>query len=189
MFSLYLWNIETETKIWEISSSNNENEYQNWAIFSPDGHTIVTVDQFTYPYVSDDEDNDEFEVEEEEEDRTDPVHVSVVFTATGKSKFCLPHTRGAVVRDAAFSDGGDKLVTVEENILDGGTCRMWNMSDGDLLWEAKQDRAILSVAWGRDWLKDQTRIAFAMGNIPRLGHGSWVLPLDQGVVKMILHHL
>jgi WD40 repeat protein len=186
-FKLRLWNIETEAKIWEIWSSNNEEQYQNWAIFSPDGQTIATVDMVIRPHDSDEENSDE------EQEREEPVHVNVVSTKTGKSKFRLPHTRYEVVRDAAFSDGGDKLVTVEENLGEGGTCRMWDMLNGNLLWEAKNDRAILTVAWGGDRLeaemRRQARIAFAMGGIPRLGDRSWVLPIDPGVVQMILKYV
>ena len=46
---------------------------------------------------------------------------------------------------------------------------------------------ILSVACGRDWVRDTQRgAAFAMGHQPRLGAGSQVPELDAGVLRMIL---
>ena len=46
---------------------------------------------------------------------------------------------------------------------------------------------VLSVTWGRDWVRDTQRaMAFAMGQHPRLGAGSKVLELEVGVVQMIL---
>ena len=180
-YYLTLWDIENETKIWQIHSSNGEDgQYENFAIFSPDGLLIATSDVHEYPYQSDEEEDDG-------ESNSDPVHVSVVDTATGNSRFKLYHTRGAVIRDAAFSACGDKLVTVEELIPDGGTCRMWDMSNGDLLWSTTHDHAIYSVDWGRDYLRDEMCIAFAMGGIARLGERSRVLPLDDEVVRMILN--
>jgi len=183
-FKLRLWNIETETEIWNISSSNNEDEYESFVVFSPDGLTIATVDQIMLNYDSPGDGD-----EPDEEDVSDPVHVSVVHTETGMSKFRLPHTRDAVIRDAAFSPSGDKLVTVEEIVDICGICRMWDMSNGTLLWKVDKINPIQSVSWGPSCFGDEMRLAFAMGNIARLGHGSWVLPLDQGVVKMILDHL
>lgn len=179
-YCLTLWNIENDTIVWQTMSSNNEYDYKNFAVFSPDGLFIATSDQFHYPDDSDEE-------HEYEGSKKDPVDVSVVHAATGKKKFQLLHTRDAVIRDVAFSPCGDKLVTVEEIIREGGTCRMYDMSTGDILWTTARNHAIYSVDWSRDYLRDQMRIAFAMGGISRLGETSRVLPLDHGVVKMILN--
>ena len=64
-----------------------------------------------------------------------------------------------------------------------GTCNVWDMSNGELLWTITLAQPIFSVAWGREWERD---MAFAMGHHPRLGAGSRVLALEAGVVRMIL---
>jgi len=70
---------------------------------------------------------------------------------------------------------------------DRGTCRVWDASTGALLLTMQFLSGVTSVAWGRDWLRElQRREAFAMGGHPRLGAGSRVLALDEGLVKMML---
>ena len=65
--------------------------------------------------------------------------------------------------------------------------RVWDASTGALLFTMDFLSGVTSVAWGCDWLRElQRREAFAMGWHPRLGAGSRVLRLDEGLVKMIL---
>ena len=87
------------------------------------------------------------------------------------------------VSAASFSvGGGSKLATGSRD----GTCNVWDSSTGDLLRTIELGAAICTVSWGRDWVRDETCVAFAMGHHPRLGAGSQVLELEVGVVRMIL---
>ena len=64
---------------------------------------------------------------------------------------------------------------------------MWDASTGALLRTIEVGSCIYTVCWGRDWVRDtQMGMAFAMGQHPRLGVGSQVLALEEGVVRMIL---
>ena len=65
---------------------------------------------------------------------------------------------------------------------------MWDTSTGALLRtiNAGDGDAVESVSWGRDWVRDANCVGFAMGHHPRLGTGSQVLELEEGVVRMIL---
>ena len=64
---------------------------------------------------------------------------------------------------------------------------MWDASTGALLRTLNVEGAILSMASGRDWVRDTQRgAAFAMGHQPRLGAGSQVFELEEGVLRMIL---
>jgi hypothetical protein len=48
---------------------------------------------------------------------------------------------------------------------------------------------VKGVACGRDWVRDQQCVAFAMGQLERLGAGSRVRGIDPGVVRMVLERL
>ena len=64
---------------------------------------------------------------------------------------------------------------------------MWDSSTGALLRTIELGEGVVSVVWGRDWVRDMQRgEAFAMGYHPRLGAESQVLGLELGVVRMIL---
>ena len=80
-------------------------------------------------------------------------------------------------------DDGSKLIS---GSIDG-TCKVWDVDTGALLRTTEVDAPIYSVEWGRDWVRDTQRcVAFAMGHHPRLGAGSPVLELDEGLLGMIL---
>jgi len=61
---------------------------------------------------------------------------------------------------------------------------VWDASTGALLRTINVEGSIYSVASGPDWV--QRSAAFAMGHQPRLGAGSQVLELEEGVLRMIL---
>jgi len=69
-------------------------------------------------------------------------------------------------------------------------CKVWDSSTGALfrmIELGSREAGVCSTAWGRDWVRDTQRgVAFAMGHHPRLGTGSQVLGLEEGVVRMIL---
>jgi len=84
---------------------------------------------------------------------------------------------------SAWSIDGTKLASSS-----AGPCKVWDSSTGALLRTIQLgNRRVLSLACGRDWVRDTQRaMAFAMGNHPRLGAVSRVLGLEVGVVQMIL---
>jgi WD40 repeat protein len=84
---------------------------------------------------------------------------------------------------AAFSvDDGSKLASGSGDC----TCKVWDSSTGALLQTINVGSSMSSVAWERDWVRDEKCVAFTMGHHPRLGAGAWVLALEVGVVRMIL---
>jgi WD40 repeat protein len=90
----------------------------------------------------------------------------------------------AYISAALFCGGkGSTLASASHN----GSCKVWDSSTGALLRTINLGNAVLTLAWGRDWVRDtQSAMAFAMGHHPRLGAGSQVLELEAGVVRMIL---
>ena len=67
-----------------------------------------------------------------------------------------------------------------------GSCKVWDSSTGALLFSLNAGSPVISLTSGRDWVRDEKCVAFAMGHTPRLGAGSRVLALEVGVVRMIL---
>jgi len=82
----------------------------------------------------------------------------------------------------SFSSDGRKLATGGSD----GSCKVWDSSTGALIRTIQIGNAVHSISWARDWVRDGTCVAFAMGHHPRLGAGSRVLALEVGVVRMIL---
>jgi len=67
-----------------------------------------------------------------------------------------------------------------------GTCKAWRIASRALLRTVQLGPGVYSVAFGRDAARDDKCAAFAMGQHARLGHGSWVAALEEGVARMIL---
>ena len=86
------------------------------------------------------------------------------------------------VRSVCFSPDGRTLVSGSED----ESCKFWNVATGELLWTLEGADIVWSVAFGRDWARDQRWVAFSMGHHERLGAGSRVRSLDEGVVRMVL---
>jgi len=91
-YHLSLWDVNTETALWQIMSSHSNDQLQNFERFSPDGLSIATVHQNVYE--SDDSGDEDLE---------EPQHVRVVDAATGETKFALDHVVYASIHDVAFS--------------------------------------------------------------------------------------
>jgi len=57
------------------------------------------------------------------------------------------------VLSIAFSADGSTLTSGSYD----GTCKVWDSSTGALLRTINVQRPVLSVAWGRDWVRDKQR--------------------------------
>ena len=153
-----LWDVALGHKIWKREG------HGFFAVFYPDGRTIATG-----ALNSD---------------------VLLVNAESGEPRLTLgaPPSRWweqpRRISAASFSvDHGSKLATASAD----GTCKVWDSSTGALLHKFNSGNCVMSVMWGRDWVRDtQGAMAFAMGHHPRLGVGSPVLELEAGVVRMIL---
>ena len=86
------------------------------------------------------------------------------------------------VRSVCFSPDGRMIVSGSED----QSCKFWNVATGELMWTLETADIVWSVAFGRDWERDQRCVAFSMGHHERLGAGSRVRSLDEGVVRMVL---
>jgi len=147
-----------EITLRDVDSGETLNTFMGcgFAAFSPDGRTIATA----------------------AEDADDLV---LVDAETGTVRLTLAGHQG-LISAALFSvDDGSKLTSGSVD----GTCKVWDSSTGALLRTINVGGHIITVSWGRDWVRDTQR-AFAMGHHPRLGDRSRVLALDAGVVRMIL---
>ena len=96
--------------------------------------------------------------------------------------YCVVDGHSSEVRSVCFSPDGRILVSGSED----ETCKFWDVSTGKLVWQMNDCDTVWSVAFGRDWERDQRCVAFAMGLHERLGGGSRVQELDEGVVRMVL---
>jgi len=147
--------------LWDVESGERKSTFEGnrFVVFSPDGRTIATL--------------------------RSPAHnaVQLVNADSGES------TRSMVghalpVYSMFFSSDGSKLASGSVD----GSCKVWDSSTGVLLVTIPGDKAICSVAWGRDWVLDTQRVvAFVMGHHPRLGAGSRVPRLDEELLRMILN--
>jgi len=156
---IHLWNIDSGEMIRRIK------ECSAIAIFSPDGRTIATADT----------------------GHSRDVHLINVYDAeSGEMRYRMVGHTNAVWTASWCPYDGSKFATGSED----GTCKVWDSSTGALIRSLNIGRCIMSVVWGRDWVRDtQGAMAFAMGHHPRLGAGSQVLELEEGVVRMILDRL
>jgi WD40 repeat protein len=110
-----------------------------------------------------------------------PGSVNLVNRETSQVMFRIPRVGPVSV---TFSVDGSMLAI---GSFQFSTCKVWDLSTGALLRTIEVGTPVCSVAWGRDWVRDTQRgVAFAMGHHPRLGAGSLVLELDEGVLGMIL---
>ncbi|KAJ1473844.1 WD40-repeat-containing domain protein [Baffinella frigidus] len=138
-------------------------------VFPPDGRTIatsVTVDGF--------ESVDIWDVDSEDPSNLLSLHGD--------------DDEVSGVSSLAFSDDGSKIAVGSWN----GNCKVWGSSPVSseqtrLIPTITVGRPVISLAWGRDWVRDTQRgAAFAMGHHPRLGGASRAQGLDAGVICMIL---
>jgi WD40 repeat protein len=94
----------------------------------------------------------------------------------------------AAVGAICFSQNGRALATGS----DDGTCKLWDAATGIMLHSIQLSSPIVSIVLGRDWVADETdrrharREAFAMGQLERLGAGSWVRQLEGKVIRSVL---
>lgn len=183
---LVLWDIENGTKIWEITPGRDDyNDIENFARFSPDGKTIVTVQQALVT-VQQAEIPEMSESESEEELEEQPNHVLVIDAANGSTKFSLEHDRFVSVYDASFSVDGRKLASVGSFAENHGICIIWDLSNGSKMNIIHLSHPIHSVAWARDFVQDNRRMAVAMSLHPNLGENSRLGGLEVDLVRMIL---
>jgi WD40 repeat protein len=180
-FVLSLWDVSTETRVWSLPCGHSDEELLNFALFSPDGMSIVVAGQ-TVNYETDSSNDDNTE------NPTEPQHINVVDAVTGTTKFRLMHDLYNSIHGAAFSVDGSKLASVD-GAGHTGTCKVWDLCNGELLWSIGLLHPVLSVAWGRDWVRDQACVAFAMGMHERLGGGSQVSRLDAEMVRIVLESM
>ena len=150
-----------EIQLWDVESGEMMRGFEGrrCAAFSQDGRTFSTVSN-----------------------HSEDVHI--VDVETGAVRRALVGHQTSVGSACFAMDGTSRLVSVSGD----GTCKVWAASTGALLRTMEVgDFPILSMSWGRDWVRDtQARVVFAMGHHPRLGERSGVLALDAGVVRMIL---
>ena len=135
---------------------------RQFAVFSPDGRSIATA----------------------RAKRRRGCDVELVDAESGALVLRIVGHEGPVTC-ASFSEDGSKLASGSN-----GICNVWDSSTGALLRtiNVDEDGGIETVAWGRDWVRD-AKYSFAMGHHPRLGAGSQVLELEEGVVRMVLDHV
>jgi len=152
-----------EIHLWNMDSGEMVREIEgcSWiAIFSPDGRTIATASA-----------------------AHDARDVKLMDAESGEMRFRMVGHTGDICTVSWCPYDGSKLVSGGGD----GTCKVWDSSTGQLLRSINIGRLVKSVVWGRDWVRDtQGAMAFAMGHHPRLGAGSQVLELEEGVVRMIL---
>lgn len=55
------------------------------------------------------------------------------------------------------------------------------------MWEIQLETAPNTVAWGRDWLREESMAAWAMGFHKRLGESSHLIQVDEYVLGIIAH--
>jgi len=146
--------------LWDIDSGEMISKIEGCSIiamFSPDGRTIVAASA------------------------GDTLDVQLMDAESGEMRHRM-HRHTRLVSTASWSLDGSKLASGSS----GGTCKVWDSSTGELLRSIRVRRFVVSLVWGRDWVRDtQGALAFAMGHHPRLGAGSQVLELEAGVVRMI----
>jgi len=147
--------------LWDIESGELQRKVTegHFAEFSPNGRTIAITGGSNRSYVR------------------------VVDSDSGELRMNMGG-HSCYVYSAAWSIDGSKLASG----CTEGTCKVWDSSTGALLRTIHLGNAeVLSVACGRDWVRDTPRaMAFAMGHHPRLGAVSLVLGLEVGVVRMIV---
>ena len=149
-----------EISLWDVDSGEKVGhiEGRRLAVFSPNGRTIATSCPITLR------------------------EVRVVDVKSGAFQSTMVANE-SYLSSASFSiDNGSRLASGSYD----GTCRVWDSSTGALLRTIHVGNDVDSVAWSRDWERDEKCVAFALGLHPRLGAGSEVLELEVGVVRMIL---
>ncbi|KAJ1483670.1 WD40-repeat-containing domain protein [Baffinella frigidus] len=122
---------------------------------------------------------------------------SVWETASGERKHVLrghdgregsrhPHTLRPLhaVSSVSFSIDGSAIVTGSWD----GTCKVWDAKSGSLRRTLVMGAEVVCVAFGRDFVRDERCVAFAMGLDDRLGVGSIVLLLaiEPALIRLIL---
>jgi len=139
-------------------------EAESFAEFSPDGRTMAISERYN--------------------------EVKLIDISTGTVRLTINY--GGGLHSLSWSVDGSKLAA---GFMDGD-CSLWDTSTGALLRNIKVEPVEagirVSVMWGRDWVRDTQRgVAFAMGHHPRLGERSAVLPVEEGVLRLIMdldHH-
>jgi WD40 repeat protein len=151
--------------LWDVEKGESMKrlEGHRFAVFSPDGRTIATFNGWG----------------------ARDVHLVDVETGALRLRIAGEHLnpQGNSLPSPAWSIDGSKLATGNRD----ASCKVWDSSTGALIRSIRLGKALVSVSWGCDWVRDTQRaMAFAMGHHPRLGAGSRVLELEVGVVRMIL---
>jgi WD40 repeat protein len=146
--------------VWDIDSGESITDFAGslFSVFSPDGRTIATAGGI---------------------DNRDLLFLDA---ESGATRFRMVDHQAAIASTAFSVIDGSKLATGARD----GTCKVWDASTGAILRTIDRRAAVTSVSFGRDWVRDTQRVAFAMGQNPRLGEGSPLLELEVGVIRMIL---
>ena len=147
-----------EVALWDMENGNEiwSIVASGFAVFSPDARSIACA----FP---------------------DAWDVHLLDAHTGEFRLDMVGGTGTLC-SATFSVDGSKLAVGSYD----ETCQVWDSSTGALLRTIDVGDCVTSVASGRDWVRDTSAMAFAMGHHPRLGVESRVLALEVGVVRMIL---
>ena len=147
--------------LWHVESGERKSSFvgNRFAVFSPGGRTIATP-------------------------RTAGASAVQLINVNSGEPTLIMVGHALPVYSIVFSSDGSKLASGSVD----GSCKVWDSSTGVLLVTIPGDKAICSVAWGRDWVLDTQRVvAFVMGHHPRLGAGSRVPRLDEELLRMILN--
>ncbi|KAJ1468572.1 quinon protein alcohol dehydrogenase-like superfamily [Baffinella frigidus] len=104
-FAVSLWDLDTQKLQWEFTAGHSLEENANFAVWSPSGDTVATVDQ---PSV----DSDDDDVDLDDEETWYPPHVKLMDATTGEVRKTLPHAVYSNIRGAVFAPGGGQIITV-----------------------------------------------------------------------------
>ncbi|KAJ1479404.1 Quino protein amine dehydrogenase [Baffinella frigidus] len=134
--TIHLRDVDSGKKLWSI-------EGLSFAVFSPDGRSIATKGR-----------GEHFR----EVHLVDAESGALRFAMVGAESGAEANFYESDVRSVAFSPDGSRLVSGSVD----RSCKVWDASTGALLQTSRLARALLWLAWGRDWVRE--KLAFAMGH-------------------------
>jgi WD40 repeat protein len=105
--------------------------------------------------------------------------------ALGASAACTVAGHRGAVSCVAYSPDGRAVASGSWE----GCVKLWGAKSGTLLRSVCLCSKVTSVAFGREWLRNDKRLAFASALHPRLGGDSQVHTLDPELLCMILDSL